>query len=203
MPAGQGAIIARKKKQRRREKLEKRARENEAQVDDWMSKYDKSKTSKLSQDEVRALLTDVKRDMLQDPTAEVAPELLEKIMKTFDLSGDGQIERTELVGAVKKYKALLRHQQRLKELFERHDKDMSGVLSPEQLLSLLLELAAEMPHHHASEADVEFVIDRCDKDKTRSINMMELGPAIATWKEAAQTIAPEPDTEKSSACVLL
>ena len=226
--AAGGTAAGREK--RRKEKLEREALKNELQAEEWMAKYDKSKTSRLNQDETRALLTDVKREMLKDPAAEVDPKILDRVMKKFDYSGDGQIERTELATAVKKYKAFLKHQ----DLFERHDKDKTGVLTPDQIKTLLTEVAMDMPEWRpyvewrATDADVEFVMERCDKDHSGSISMEEvrldslryshpsrrvppltcrcvpsqLGPAISTWKEAAHKIGPEP-AEKSSACALL
>ena len=167
-------MISRKKKQLRKEKLELEALKNEKLADEWMTKYDVSKTSRLNQDETRALLNDVKRDVLKDPTAEIQPVILERIMKKFDYSGDGQIERTELATAVKKYKGFLRHQGKIQDLFERHDKDNSGELTPDQILTLLTELASDMPEKKASEADVEFVLERCDKSNSGSITLEEV-----------------------------
>ena len=106
MPAGQAAIQARKKRQKRREKLEKVTLENEVQVEAWMAKYDVSKTGKLSLEEASKLLSDVKRDM--SLALPIQPDLLSRILRSFDLNGDKNIERTEVMAAVKKYKALLR-----------------------------------------------------------------------------------------------
>ena len=94
------------------------------------------------------------------------------------------------------------HNTKLRELFDKHDADKSGGLQPDQLLALLTDVAESDSKHrykHAEEADVEFVMGRCDKEGDGVISFDELGPAIATWKEAARNVAPEP----SSACVLL
>lgn len=89
--------------------------------------------------------------------------------------------------------------------FERHDSNKSGALERDQLLNLLQEIAtaSDSQYSHASEADVEFVISRCDKSGEGSINFSELGPAIATWKEAAKNVAPEKDNSGSSSCSVL
>ena len=72
-----------------------------------MSKFDTSATGKLNKEETRKLLTSVKREQLGDPTAEVKEELLDKIIGKFDFSGDGNIEKADLIGAVKKYLSLI------------------------------------------------------------------------------------------------
>lgn len=41
MPAGQAAIIARKKQQNRAKKLQKKNDEKNAKIDEWFRKYDK------------------------------------------------------------------------------------------------------------------------------------------------------------------
>ena len=84
----------------------------------------------MNRAEARSLLTEVKRSTLKDPAAEVKDSLLDYIMSKFDLSNDGQLERTELLPAVKKYKALMLHDQKLQALFERHDTDGTKRLSP-------------------------------------------------------------------------
>ena len=129
-----------------------------------MSKFDTSATGKLNKEETRNLLTSVKREQLGDPTAEVKEELLDKIIGKFDFSGDGNIEKADLIGAVKKYKALLRHSEKMSELFAKFDKDKSGVLSDEQLLALLSELAQERGMPAPDESDVEYVKGISDKD---------------------------------------
>ena len=57
--------------------------------------------------------------------------------------GSAQVERSELMPAVKRYKALLRHDAKLKDLFDRHDKSKDGVLHKNELLGLLKEVAAD------------------------------------------------------------
>ena len=41
MPAGQAAIVARKKQQNRAKKLQKKNDEKNAKIDEWFRKYDK------------------------------------------------------------------------------------------------------------------------------------------------------------------
>lgn len=137
----------------------------EAQLDEWFRLYDKSETGKMNREEVGALLTAIKREDLGEPDAIVDEKLVDQIISKFDVTKDGEIERTELLPAVKKYRALLRHKGKLEELFKRHDTDHSGRLSPEQLLSLLKELAAEKGLYTPTvDGDVAFILSRCDED---------------------------------------
>jgi len=205
MPAAAAAAAAhaaRKKQEKRRARLEQKAKQKENELDAWFKTYDKSQTGKMARTEIAAVLTAVKREMLSDPNEVVKEELLDKIMAMFDLSNDGQIERSEVLPAIKRYKALLRHDVKLQTLFETHDRDKSGSLSPAQLLTLLRELATEksLPPPDA-ETDVQFVIDKCDADSTGNITLEELGPAIATWIEASKE--EQASAQKSSACALL
>ena len=52
-------------------------------------------------------------------------------------------------------------------------------------------------------ADVDFVLQTSDKDGDMTISFLEIGPAVAAWKEAADTIAHYESENSSSACVLL
>ena len=129
-------------------------------------------------------------------------ELLNKIIGSFDLSGDGEIEREQLIPAVKKYQALLLHDLRLAELFTKHDTDSTNTLSPDQVLALLTEMAeeggAEAP---TAECDVAYVMEKCDSNADGVISLDELGPAVATWWEYARDL--KPPASKSSACAIL
>ena len=161
------AAVAGAKARKRKQRLEKKRREEAALLETYFREHDVSGTGKMNREEMRSLLTGVKREFSKDPTAEVKDELLDRIMTLFDVSEDGQIERRDLLKAVKKYKAMVRfdmeQQQALKQLFERHDKDKSGQLSADQLLSLIQELAADKGVvQPTAEGDVSFIIDQCD-----------------------------------------
>ena len=184
----------------RREKLEAKALEQEKTIEYWFERYDATKTGKMNREELRNLMTAVKREVTSDPAAIVKESNMEKIISWYDLSGDGQIERTELLPAIKKYKSLLKHEVYITELFAKHDADHSGTLPHDQLLTLLNEVAVSMKWRGATEGDAEFVMARCDDDKSGTITLDELGPSIATWKEAAKELPPD---QSSSMCVLL
>lgn len=157
----------------------------------------------MSKEEMREVLTAVKRDALKDPTATVKEEILEEVMQYADVSKDGQIERDHLLAAIKKYKCMMSENEHLKALFAKHDVDNSGDLNKEQLLTLLQEIAPP-PHKHADASDAEFILERCDVNNSGTITWTELQPAIATWMEVAAETEPEKDEGGgSSMCVLL
>ena len=152
---------------------------------------------------MRDVLAAVKRDTMNDPAAVVKEEILDEVMKYADVSGDGQIERQHLLAAIKKYKSRMMEHEHMAALFAKHDADKSGDLNREQLLALLQEIAPP-PHKHADEADVDFVLERCDVSNSGTITQAELPAAVATWMEVSKDVTPEPaGGEKSSACVLL
>ena len=155
----------------------------------------------MSRDEMREVLTAVKRDALKDPSAMVREHILEEVMKYADVSKDGQIERQHLLAAIKKYKCMMTETEHLRRLFEKHDINHSGDLNKEQLLTLLQE-AAPPPHKHADESDAEFILERCDANHSGTITWLELKPAIATWIDVAAETEPEKGGG-SSMCVLL
>lgn len=156
----------------------------------------------MSRDEMREVLTAVKRDVTKDPAALVNDEILEEVMKYADVSGDGQIERQHLLAAIKKYKSRMLESEHMAALFAKHDADKSGDLDRAQLLTLLQEIAPP-PHKHADESDADFVLERCDQNHSGSITFAELPAAVATWMDVAKDVKPETDSGGSSACVLL
>ena len=118
-----------------------------------------------------------------------------------------------MLKAIKKFKAFITHEAQMQALFESFDYDKSGSLTADELLPLLKRVA-EMEEvkcrtrYNATteriqavgvgQPDVDFVLSRFDSDKSGSISLEELGPALATWKVAAKDI---PST--SCACVPL
>jgi len=201
------AAVAARKKRDKAAKLAAKRREDEAQLDQWFRTYDSDKSGMMDRGDVRSLLSSVKRELTKDPSAEVADELLDRIMTKYDKSGDGQLERTELLPAVKKYKSILQQtiqeKKRLKELFERHDADKTKQLTQAELFTLLQEVSASHAVPKPSvETDVAFVIEECDADQSGAIEIEELEPAVATWLKYCKDMPPEP-APASSACSLL
>ena len=185
---------------------ERKAAEKEAVLEVWFAEFDVSGTGKLNKEETIKLLTHIHQQSTGDPSASAPAELVDKIMAKFDYSKDGQIERTEVLPAVKRYRALLQHEVKMNALFDKHDTDASGVLSSEQLLALLVELARENGSSEpTADADLAFVLENVDSEDTTgdskgdSVTREQLGPAVALWYEYASDMKET----KSSACVLL
>ena len=111
---------------------------------------------------------------------------------------------------------LIKHNAQIQSLFETYDTDKSGTLSADQIMPLLEKVAVDDNVEGATrfntaldgyqsivtQADVDFVLAQCDSDGSGSISFDELGPALATWKEACKGDEIRPPS-KSSACVLL
>ena len=188
---------AQKKAQQRRQKLEEKSKREEELVEAWFAQHDQSKDGKFDKDEARNLLNAVGEEFGQDNP--IKDDRLEQIMKKY-AGVDGELDRTEVLVAVKRYKAILKADAKLKEQFIKHDADGDGNLQTEELLTLLKELAAGIGTV-ASMGDAEFVMSRADLDGTGDLSLDELEYAIAVWQEHAKNLPPEP--EKSSACVLL
>ena len=198
----------------RQKRLAEQQQAEEAKIAEFFAKFDVARDGKFSRDEFKNVLTEVKREALEDTAAVVRDEMLEKIYAKYDLNHDGQMERTEVLKAIKQYKALLKNEGKLQALFDKHDTDTSGVLPAGQLLSLLQEVALEVHVKNealedrvrraraVSQPDVDFVLSTSDKDGDKAISFEELGPAVAAWREAAATIEHDAPA-KSSACVLL
>jgi Ca2+-binding EF-hand superfamily protein len=191
------AITLSERDRRRRKVLDAQRRhtsnEESRVVDSWLCSFDASHDGTLHRCEMRSLLQHLRREATGDAAAEVPEKLLDLIMRKYDVNGDGRIGRTEVRGAVERFGALLTHFSKLDEqmhqLFDRHDTDCTGSLPPSQLLTLLTELSRDRAYT-PSAADVAFVLALCDKDHSGTITFDELGPVIATWKEAAAKVPP-------------
>lgn len=75
-------------------------------LDAVFAKYDTNADGKLNKDEVRVLLNDMKRETLNDPSAEVKPHILEQVLKKYG-GRDQLIDKNELGKVVAKYKKFL------------------------------------------------------------------------------------------------
>jgi Ca2+-binding EF-hand superfamily protein len=200
--AGHAAVAARKKRQG----MEKRAAEEHEMLNSWFESYDKSHTGQFEREELRALLTGLKRKITGDAAAVVRDTMLDKVMKQYATQTIGQAEpgvnREDALKAVKKYKALLRTEAELLDLFDAADRDHSGVLTREQLRTFLASATRLKAGKDVAigDEDVDFILARCDLSQEGTINMDEAVPAVATWL----SVLPERQASKSSsACALL
>ena len=90
---------------RRAARLQEKHSAEMEEADSWFAQYANSKSS-MGQEEVRTMLTCIKREAVGDPTAEVKPEILDQCMRKYGSTGD-QIDREEIVKTVRKYKKYL------------------------------------------------------------------------------------------------
>lgn len=197
MPNVAGAN-ARKQKLRRR-KLEEKADRADQQLTEWLAVHDTSKDGKLDIAEARSLFTQLNYEHRKEGFA-VKESRLKQLMERY--AGDDEVlEADEVHRAVKKYKALLKSDDIMEELFKRHDTNKDGKLQRHELTALLKEQAKEI-NVTCSDDDVEFVLSRCNADAAGELQLDDLEYAICVWKERAKELAAAPP-EPSSACVLL
>ena len=96
----------------------------------------RSGTGTMSKDEMRDVLTAVKRDTLNDQSAVVNEAILEEVMAYADVSKDGQIEPRHLLAAIKKYKSRMLENEHMGALMAKHDVSKTGDLNREELLAV-------------------------------------------------------------------
>ena len=209
MPRAAGAHHAKAMKdKKKRAELEEKQNAQNVQLEEWMSKYDKSGDGSLSIDEFKSLMSDLKRQDTGDSAAVVSDELCERMLKECKTLDDGALSKTELTWTVKKYRALLKYEKKMEELFAKHDLDKNKVLDRQELTNLMSDLATERGVGTPSEGDIDFVMGKGDADGSGEISIDELGPAVSTWWEFAKDAKPGPPSTPrgaggSSACVIL
>lgn len=153
---------------------------------------------------MRQLLSEVQQKELNDPSAVLAEEALDKVMCTMDKDGDGEVLREHVLPAIKKYKSMLNESQELTEMFKRHDKDADGNLNHSQVLSMLQEVGrVEKLSFVPDDEDASWVISNCDKDQSGGITLGELKPAISAWLKFEKDPSNARQRASSNVCVLL
>jgi len=183
-----GAAAAAAAATAKRKRLERQAAADSSLLDEWFKTFDVSHTGAFERSEMKVVLTQIKREALSDPTAEVTDKLLDKIMQKYGttnvLRSETGVERATVLVAVKKYKAWLKYERNLAALFEKADRDQSGKLSRDQLLYLLKNVAIERGLSVVVKGeDLDFVIERCDLVGDGEISLEEAGPAVALWTQ--------------------
>ena len=167
--------------------------------------------SVFERDEFEALFLDLSKDLIPEITGDalhVPHEIVDKLY-----GGKEGLTVDELYQAMKRTISFVKSQARLHDLFNSVDADANGYLNKAELGALLQKGAP--PKYNVGEADVEFVLQKCDIDGDQHISLVELGPAVAVWMEIAKDLKtlPAADAEggtgsdgsakKSSMCVLL
>ena len=154
----------------------------------------------MDREEMRTVLDAAIKQASPESQVAIPEALLDDIMKYGDVHEAGTVRREHVLASVKKYKSLVKTHKMVRDLLSRHDSDKDGSISPQELLPLLKEVAPP-PHKHADMADVEFVMESADKDKSGTLEMHELEAAVGMWLEMVPLVAPEP--KASSACSIL
>ena len=174
----------------------------------WFAQYDHDLNDVLDREEMRRLLTAIKRTEVGPDAPEVEDADIARVFATHGsrYSPVPGVERDQVLPAVQAYVAYISSEILNKSLFDKYDADRGGSLSADELLPLLREVAPP-PHRPAEEADSMYILKMCDKDGSGQVSIDELRPAIATWLELSKVVEPEePVPEKrpkSSACVVL
>lgn len=201
MAAAVHAVTARKK---RREKLEAKARAQDQQFYKWLVDHDKSKNGRFDTAEARELFYEVKVLVTKGRRLSfVKEDRLEKLMQRY-AADDGELGRDEVFRAVKRFKAMLKADDALRDMFRRHDLDGDGVLTSDECLALLKEASSDIDGVRVSKADVEFVMSRCEDTGAGGLVLDQLEGVLDTWKQAIKEVSKDATSSKSSsACVLL
>ena len=174
----------------------------------WLSTHDKNASGVFEREEFNQLLADVAPKMLPSAgtwSLNVPTSLIDKFYR--DKAG---LNVDEVYAALKRCIQFITSQSRLEEMFKQVDTDESGSLDKAELKNLLQRGCPA--NKTVGDADVQFVLSKCDDNADEKISLDELGPAVACWMEALKQIPPAetinqsipPETPRgSSACVLL
>ena len=191
MPAGAGVAVARNKANKRAKNLAAKLDEKNAEIDEWFAKYDADESGNIDREEGAKLLTQIKRDMVNDKAAPAVDDAtLDVIFSKYADPNTGNIERERILNVVKAYKAFVSDELHYKDLFAKYDKDASATLTKEELLPLLREVAPP-PYKQAEEGDVEFVLTRY---------VRSTAAAVSTNCEGARQFVLTVLTQRAAVC---
>lgn len=147
------------------ERQRKREVKNEALVDEWFAKFDKSGDGELQSEELSALLRTFARN---------------DDVRGF-VGASASIKKSQVLKIVSKFRAYLAEQEELDAIFARYDSNRTGYLDQDQLFALMRDYSRSIKIK-PDRADLDFVMSCADEDRTGTISREELLPAIATWK---------------------
>jgi len=176
--------------------MEKRRQDDLITLSEWFDTYDVSHTGAFEREEMKTLLTQVKREVTNDSSAAVKESLLDKVMKKYGSTSEGRAEkgvaRADAQKAVAKYKAWMKYERHLEKLFEKADVDHSGRLSESQLKKLLQQVALEQRFNpKITQEDVDFVMGQIEEEHKGELTLEEAGQAVAIWTDIAQQAPPD------------
>lgn len=195
---GAGARHAAIKAKRRnaaeaRQKAADKAHAEHLRIEKTFATYDKDKTGKIDQNELKTLMKDYSS---KDPT----DEEVAFVMKMADEGKTGYLTLDEISGAIKCWRSYTDEetQETIEKTFAKYDTDNSGKLNKEQLTKCLNDLNGGLP---VEEHEVDWVLSNADVIADGQISKIELGQAIAYWWIHVEQ--EEAKKKKSSVCVLL
>jgi len=154
----------------------------EAEVDEWFTKFDLDASGTLDRNELTALLKYIHPET--EPTDAALDYLIKKAteINTFSIqisgSTTGFLTREAARQTVKRYRAYIREQVYIDSVLEKFDEDKSGTIDRKELINLL---SALIPGSYPDEFDVKFLLDNCDQDGDGVFSREELVPMLGLW----------------------
>lgn len=145
---------------------------------DVMIKYDKNGSGTLCIDEVKALANDL-LNTWTPMAGGLTKEDYEEIMRCGGAHVKLEIRENELADALSIMMCIKEHSRQLTELFQRYDKDNTGMLDEAELHSLLMEINDGAP---VKLSDVNYILEQCEPRMSKHpIPLTELRAAIGCW----------------------
>lgn len=187
-------VNAQRRQQKLSTKREQKSLELQDKLDGWFKEYDLNDNGELDRAELTQLLLFLHPE--HPPDDALLDMLIERAtaVESYSLqlrgSKDGVVSRMAAEKTIQRHDAYIRQKETLDGIFTKHDKDFSGNLDREEVLSMMNEIITKTKgfmHITATEGDVEYLMASCDTDgDTETVSREELLPALALWKELAQ-----------------
>ena len=166
----------------------------------WLETHDLDNSGAFEQEEFEKLLRDLAPTLLtsaDQASLFVPPEIIAKIFKDKT-----SLNVDETYAGLKRCLAYIKSQTKLHELFRSVDANEDGYLNKKELANLLAKAAPKT--YKVSQADVDFILIKCDTDRDGNISIPELSGTVATWMEVVKGLpAQATEKKKSSACAIL
>jgi len=215
-------ILEKAEERTRLEDLERQQKLRAADAERYLQQFDDNKDGSFDREEMSTLLKKVGQvsevpDEFLDAVFADEKRRVERLACSGSSGGAGVVQpTTDASGAMSipsqrahvhtaRFQSWLTKRAQIQAMFFEADANNDESLDLDELKQVLQK--GTPPGYTVSEADVMYVMDVADDDASGSLELRELGPAIAAWmdliraKKAADT--PEPKPASSSACVLL
>jgi Ca2+-binding EF-hand superfamily protein len=144
-----------------------------------LKKYDVSKTGTLSREEVRRMAEDFLIGEETQLIGGITDDDIDMIMRCSGDDTSTDIRAEDMPLAVAVMMAVRDDNANFHQLFQRHDKDNSGVLPADQLTNLLAEINDGIP---PNAGDVAYILKQCEpRGREDPISEAQLKSAMACW----------------------